>query len=178
MALTRHISTKLSTHEAVASVAAGWLSFCCPCCSLTQKSEVRYCTWLQIWWYTYLLLRCRLHLEVIHVQTALGLLSPVRPPSRTFARVAIAALNGAVPVTNAAVALVEQLVPRDVVFFDVPFNEVKVPCEQRVELQETSAVYLKRLEIRAIASLRSTAASNNCLHTEFFVCTPSWLNLI
>ena len=102
---------------------------------------------------TYLLLCLRLELEVVDVQTALGLLLLARPATGTLARVALAALDGAVPVADAAVALVEQLVPGYGVLGDVPLHEVEVPREERVELEEAGAVDFERLEVGTVAAL-------------------------
>ena len=111
------------------------------------------------------------------MQAALGLLRLVRPPSSALSSISLAALDGAVPVTDAAVALVEQLVPWDAVLLDIPLDKVEVPCEQRVELEQPGAVDLERLEVGAVASLRGTAAGNDCLYAELLVCTASWLDL-
>lgn len=102
---------------------------------------------------TYLLLDSSLHLEVVHMQTALCLLLPSGPASRALASVALSALDGAVPVTNAAVALVEKLIPRNVVLANIPLDEVEVPGVERVQLEEAGAVNLERLQIGAIGSL-------------------------
>jgi hypothetical protein len=81
------------------------------------------------------------------------------------------------PVADAAVALVEELVARNVVFRNVPFDEVEVPCEEWVQLEETGAVNLEGLKVGAVSTLRCAAASDHGLDTEFFVCSPRRLNL-
>ena len=87
------------------------------------------------------------------MQAALRLLLLARPATRALSGVTLAALDGAVPVTDAAVALVEQLVPWDAVLLYVPLDEVEVPCEQRIKLEQPGAVDLERLEVGAVASL-------------------------
>ena len=92
------------------------------------------------------------------MQPTLGFLLVARPATGALARVAGAALHGAVPVTDTPVALVEQLVARDLVRVDVPFDEGERPREERVQLNEAGAVDLERLEGRAVRALRCATA--------------------
>jgi hypothetical protein len=54
---------------------------------------------------------------------------------------------------------------------------MEVPREERIQLQQTSAVYLKGLQICPVAPLRGATASNDGLYTQLLVCATSWLNL-
>ncbi len=81
----------------------------------------------------YLLLDRSFHFEIINVQTAFCLFCLSGPPSRTLARIAFAALNRTMPVTDTAIALVEQLVTGYLVFLDVPLDEVEVPRKEGVQ---------------------------------------------
>ena len=126
---------------------------------------------------TYLLFCPRLQLEVVHMQTALGLLLLTCPPACTFSCIARAALDSAVPVANAPVPLAEELVARHLVGVDIPLNERECPGAERVQLHETSVVDLEGLQVRAVCALGCTAAGDDCLHTELLVCPASGLNL-
>lgn len=101
----------------------------------------------------YLFLCSGLQLEVVDMQAALGLLSLPCPATCALAGISVRRLDSAMPVTDTTVALVEKLVPWDIVLLDIPLHKVEVPREQRVQLQETCAVHLEGLQVRAIPSL-------------------------
>ena len=79
------------------------------------------------------------------MQPALRFLFPPGPSPRTLPRIPLAALHRAVPVPHAPVPLLQQLVVRDVVLFDVPIYKVECPREERVELQQARLVHFERL---------------------------------
>lgn len=77
--------------------------------------------------HTYLLPDRSFHLEIINMKSALRLLLPASPAPGTLSRVAFTALHGAMPITDAAVSLVEQFVAWYFVFRNIPLYEVEVP---------------------------------------------------
>ena len=125
----------------------------------------------------YLGLDISLHLEIVDMKTTLGLLRLPSPPACTLTRITLSTLDRTVPVTNAAISLIQEFVPWDIVLLDVPLDEGEVPCEQRVELEETGAVYFERLEVCAVSSLGCTTACDHCFDTEIFVCSASRFDL-
>ena len=90
------------------------------------------------------LLLC-LHFEVVFVQSTLRLLLPPGPSPRTLSTISLPALRRAVPISHTPIALVQQLVVRNLVFLDVPLYERKCPREERVELQQSRLVHFERL---------------------------------
>lgn len=85
------------------------------------------------------------HFEVVLVQSTLRLFLPPGPSSRTLPCVSLPTLRRTVPVSHTPIALIQQLVVRNVVFLDIPFYERKCPREERVELQQTRLIYFERL---------------------------------
>ena len=49
------------------------------------------------------------------------------------------------PVSHTPIALIQQLVVRNVVFLDIPVYERKCPREERVELQQPRLIHFERL---------------------------------
>ncbi len=86
-----------------------------------------------------------LDLEVVLVQPTLRFLLPPGPSPRTLPRISLRALRRAVPVTHTPVALLQQLVVRDVVLFDIPVYERKCPRQERVEFQQPRLIHFERL---------------------------------
>ena len=125
----------------------------------------------------HLLLCLRLELEVVNVQPTLGLLLLACPPSRALASIAVTTLDGTVPVADTPVALGQELVLRDVVGIDVPFDEGERPGEERVQLNEAGVICLEGLEVGAVCALGCPTAGDDRLDPELFVCSPSRLNL-
>ena len=115
------------------------------------------------------------HLEVILVKATfcLGLSGP--PPSSLT--LTIPSFNGAVPVSDTPVPLLEQLVPRNLVGVNVQFDQVKVPREERVELDQTCGIYLKRFEVCAISALGSTSTSDDGFDAKDGVSSTSGFDL-
>lgn len=126
---------------------------------------------------TYLGLDCSLHLEIIHVKTALRLLSFSSPTTRPLSLIAIATLHRAVPVTDAAVSLIKQFIAGDTVLRDVPFHKMEVPCEERVEFEETGAVDFQRLEVCTVSTLGCSATGYHSLDPEVFIRSASRFDL-
>jgi len=86
-----------------------------------------------------------LHFEVVLVQSTLRLLLPPGPSPRTLPFISLSALRRAVPVSHTPIALIQQLVVRDVVLLDIPVYERKCPREERVELQQPRLIHFERL---------------------------------
>jgi hypothetical protein len=91
------------------------------------------------------LLCLHFHFEVVLVQSTLRLLLPPGPSPRTLPLISLPALRRAVPVSHTPIALIQQLVVRDVVRLDIPVHERICPREERVELQQTRLIHLERL---------------------------------
>lgn len=111
------------------------------------------------------------------MQTTFGLLSLSSPSSCTFSGITVCALHSAVPVSDASVTLIEQLVVGDFVLLHVPFDEVEVPCKEGVDFDETGAIDLEGLEVGSVGTLGRSPAGNDGFHTKLFVSTTSGLNL-
>ena len=100
----------------------------------------------------------RPHRKIIRMQPTLRLLLSPRPPPRPLPFIPLRArhrhaLLRAVPVADAAVALAEKFVVRDLVLGDVPLYKMEVPREKRIELDEAGTVDFNRLQACAIATL-------------------------
>lgn len=81
---------------------------------------------------TYLLLCGGLHSKIVDMQAALCLLPFTCPTARSLSSIPITALGSTMPVANATVPLVEQLVPWYIVLLHVPFHEWECPRKQWV----------------------------------------------
>ena len=113
-----------------------------------------------------------LHFEVVLVQSTLRLLLPPGPSPRTFPFVPLPALHRAVPVPHTPVALIQQLVVRDVVLLDVPVYERKCPREERVQLQQPRLVHFERLQGGTGSPLGGSPTSDHGLYTQLGVGPP------
>lgn len=109
------------------------------------------------------------------VDATLGLLLTL-PATRALVLVVSNGL-GRVPVTNALVATVQQLVVRDVVLLDVLLDLVEGPVGHRVDLDQTSLVNLDDVEVTSLATLAAAATSEDGVDVELAVGTLSRLNL-
>lgn len=91
-----------------------------------------------------LFLDLQFHLEIILMQPTLGLLRTF-PTTRAFTGVTLAALLGAVPITDALVSLAKECVAGHVVLVDVRLDGGELPCEEGVEFYHTGGVDFERL---------------------------------
>jgi len=82
-----------------------------------------------------------------------------------------------VPVTDAAVALVQEGVGRDVVFFDVGLDFFEGPVGERVDLDEALVVNVDDVDVTALAALCAATASHDRLDVKFAVGAVGGLHL-
>jgi|SRR5690242_12039835 len=116
---------------------------------------------------------CVLRLGV--VDSALGLVAAL-PATRTLVLASSDRLCR-VPVTNALVALVQELVVRHVVGVNVLLNLGKRPVGERVDLDKSTVVDLNDVKVTTLASLASATSSNGSLDLEFRIRALSRLDL-
>lgn len=109
------------------------------------------------------------------MDATLGLLLAF-PATRTLILVVSDGL-GRVPVTNALVATVKELVVWDVVFLDVGFDLLEGPVGQWVDLDETSLVNLDDVEVTTLATLATATASEDGVDIHLTVSTLGRLDL-
>ena len=105
------------------------------------------------------------------MQPTLRLLLSPRPPPRPLPFIPLRArhrhaLLRAVPVADAAVALVEEHVARDAVLGDVVVDLGEGPGEEGVELEEAGGVALEGLEGGAGGALGGSSAGDDGLDVE------------
>ena len=81
------------------------------------------------------------------------------------------------PVADAAVALVQEGVGRDVVFFDVGLDFLEGPVGEWVDLDEACVVDVNDVDVAALATLCAAAAGHDCLDVEFAVGAVGGLDL-
>lgn len=84
---------------------------------------------------------------------------------------------GRVPVTNALIATVEELVVGHIVLLNVLLDLVKGPVGHGVDLDEAGLVDFDDVEVTTLATLAATAASKNGVDIHLTVGTLSGLNL-
>jgi len=109
------------------------------------------------------------------VDATLGLLLAL-PATRTLILVVSDGL-GRVPVTNALVATVKELVVWDIVFLDVGLDLFKGPVGQGVDLDKASLVNLDDVEVTALATLATATASEDGVDIHLTVSTLGRLDL-
>lgn len=109
------------------------------------------------------------------VNPALGL-GLALPSTRPLVLVLSNRLRG-VPVTNALVAAVQQIVVRHIVLLDVLLDLVERPVGQRVDLDQTGLVDFDDVQVTPLAALAATAARQDSADIEFPVRTLSGLDL-
>lgn len=109
------------------------------------------------------------------VNTTLGL-GLTLPAARAFILVLLDR-GRRVVVTDALVALVQQLVVRHFVVLDVLLDLVEVPVGERVDLNEAGLVDLNDVHVSTLASLAASTSSKDCMDVEFTVSTLSRLDL-
>lgn len=109
------------------------------------------------------------------MQPTLRLLPPLPPPiplALPFPR-----LLRTMPIADTPIPLTQQFIPRHVVRVDVPLYEGKVPCEERVEFEETCAIYFERLEGGSVGTLGGATACYDGFDSEGVVGSFSWFYL-
>jgi len=109
------------------------------------------------------------------VDTALSLLLTL-PATRALVLVVSDGL-GRMPVPNALVATVEELVVGDVVLLDVLLDLVKGPVGHGIDLDEAGLVDLDDVEITTLATLAAAATSEDGVDVQLAVGTLSGLDL-
>ena len=76
-----------------------------------------------------------------------------------------------VPITNALVAAVKQLVVGNIVGLDIISHLVKTPIRKRVHFDETGFVDLDNVNVSALTSLASSPASQDSANSQLSVCS-------
>lgn len=109
------------------------------------------------------------------VDTALGLLLAL-PATRALVLVVGDGLGG-MPVTDALVATVKELVVGDIVFLDVLLDLVEGPVGQGVDLDQASFVDLDDVQVTTLATLAAAAASEDGVDIQFTVSPLGRLDL-
>ena len=109
------------------------------------------------------------------VDTTLGLLLTL-PATGALVLVVSNGLGG-VPVTNAFVATVEELVVWDVVLLDVLLNLIEGPVGHGVDLDKAGLVNFDDVEVTTLATLAAATASEDGVNVHFAVGTLGGLNL-
>lgn len=83
---------------------------------------------------------------------------------------------GGVVVPDALVASVKEFVIRDTVVLDVLTDLIKGPVGEGVDFNKAGFVDLEDIEVTTLATLASSATSQDCINFEFAVCALSRLN--
>lgn len=109
------------------------------------------------------------------MDAALGLVLAL-PAARTLVLPGSNWLGG-VPVTNTLVALVEEVIIRDIVCINVSLDLSKGPVGQWVDLDEASLVNLDNIQISPLASLAASSSSQDCSDLKLSVSSLCWLDL-